>query len=218
MFVSIRFNNNQNNQQLKRQKFSVFMSIFEVCKCQCIYLVNKTACVFSLMRNDPRTTIICEYMKASSKHFYFDDPRRWQRIAIRIIFQPNIYWTDRFQRYLDEILSRSSDHCFVSGIHRILRCFSRRSSPVYLPRDREFPSQREPSLGIYICFIIDSQWQRSMFSQCLQFFRQTYFPSCKFLLLTFFYLHFYLVRSNSWTLGSKGVLQFIYYTYFCILM
>lgn len=34
------------------------MSIFEVCKCQCIYLVNKTACVFSLMRNDPRTTIM----------------------------------------------------------------------------------------------------------------------------------------------------------------
>lgn len=81
-------------------------------------------------------------------------PRDRGRITIRI-FRSNIYWTDCGSFDLDEILSRSFNHCFVSGIHRVLlfRCLSfyLSLSPSFSPSwhishmDRESPSSRKSS-------------------------------------------------------------------------
>lgn len=171
-------------------------------------------CFFALMYNDLRTAI----MRVCESHFRTILLRRSQeiaaRIAIRIIFWPNIYWltgsSDISTKYYHARPTIVPSREFIE----YFRCFPRWTLPVYLPRDRKFPSWR--TFPFYICFAIDSQWQRSMFSQCFQFFPVHILSIVQIPSINFFYFYFYLVRFNPWTLSSNDVSQFIYYTYFCI--
>lgn len=118
--------------------FQFLFWYFEVCSWCHIYLFDKQPCVFSFMYNNPRTII----MRIYESHFGTFLLRRSQEIAANR--DANNILAEYLLDWQDPAISRRNIIMLVRPLFRLGNSSNTFdvSSPVYLPRDREFPSCR----------------------------------------------------------------------------